>query len=102
MLSLAEAAAEAVPWLRRRAETESDAVRDDAVLTTREREVLELLADGLTNKEIAARLHITTKTTMHHTGSIYRKLDVRGRAEATAYAFRHGLVSRPPDVGAVV
>jgi len=98
MLSLSDAAAEAVPWLRRHATADAAPAAEDAPLTVREHEVLGLLAEGLTNKEIAARLHITTKTAMHHSGAIYRKLDVRGRAEATAYAFRHGLIAAPPGV----
>lgn len=60
-------------------------------LTRRELEVLEELITGATNKEISHRLGMSPKTVMHHSGSIYRKLGVRGRAEATAWAFRHGL-----------
>jgi DNA-binding NarL/FixJ family response regulator len=62
-------------------------------LTPRELEVLALLANGLTNREIADELMLSVKTVMHHSVAIYRKLDVRGRAEATAYAHRHGLVT---------
>lgn len=57
-------------------------------LTPREREVLARLVAGDSNKEIAANLGITAKTAMHHTSSIYRKLDVRGRAGAVAWAVR--------------
>lgn len=60
-------------------------------LTPRELEVLEELITGATNKEISRRLGMSPKTVMHHSGAIYRKLGVRGRAEATAWAFRHGL-----------
>jgi DNA-binding NarL/FixJ family response regulator len=63
-------------------------------LTQREREVLALLAEGAGNREVAARLGIAEKTVMHHTMSIYRKLGVRGRSEAAAWAVRHGMV--PP------
>ncbi|HEX6248174.1 MAG TPA: LuxR C-terminal-related transcriptional regulator [Nocardioidaceae bacterium] len=59
-------------------------------LTPRELEVLEELVTGATNKEISHRLGMTPKTAMHHATAIYRKLGVRGRAEATAWAFRHG------------
>ncbi len=59
------------------------------VLTRREREVLELLAEGLTNRELAARLYLTPKTVEHHVRSVLRKLGLRSRAEAAAYAVRH-------------
>lgn len=61
-------------------------------LTARQKEVLQLLAAGLSNKEIASRLGVRAKTVMHHTSAIYRELGVRGRSEATAVAFRAGLV----------
>lgn len=60
-------------------------------LTPREREVLEELMTGATNKEISLRLGMSPKTVMHHSVAIYRKLGVRGRAEATAWAFRNGM-----------
>jgi DNA-binding CsgD family transcriptional regulator len=62
------------------------------VLTARELDVLRLIVSGATNKEIGASLGLTAKTVMHHSMSIYRKLRVRGRAEATAAAFRLGIV----------
>ncbi len=66
--------------------------RDPDQLTPREQEVLSELVTGATNKEISHRLGMAPKTVMHHSVAIYRKLGVRGRAEATAWAFRHGLV----------
>jgi DNA-binding CsgD family transcriptional regulator len=60
-------------------------------LTPREREVLRLLADGDTNAAIARSLHITEHTVERHVANLYRKIGARGRAEATAYALRHGL-----------
>ncbi len=57
-------------------------------LTERERDVLELLAAGGTNLEISKDLGISAKTVMHHTSAIYRKLGVRGRAEAVAWYLR--------------
>ena len=61
-------------------------------LTARQHEVLGLLAVGLSNKEIALRLGVSSKTVMHHTVAIYERLGVRGRSEATAWAFRNGVV----------
>jgi DNA-binding CsgD family transcriptional regulator len=62
--------------------------RDAGVLSPREREVLELLAEGLSNKELAERLFLTRKTVEHHVRSVLRKLGLRSRAEAAAYAAR--------------
>lgn len=60
----------------------------DSPLSEREQEVLTLIADGSTNKEIAARLHLSPHTIKEHTSAIYRKLGVRNRAEATRQAQR--------------
>jgi DNA-binding NarL/FixJ family response regulator len=62
-------------------------------LTTRELEVLRLLADGLAQDEIAQRLFISTKTVATHIDHILGKLGVRSRAQAVALAFRDQLVS---------
>jgi DNA-binding CsgD family transcriptional regulator/tetratricopeptide (TPR) repeat protein len=59
-------------------------------LTAREREVLGLVAAGLTNRRIARSLGISEKTAGHHVSSVLRKLDVSGRAGAVAVAHRHG------------
>jgi DNA-binding NarL/FixJ family response regulator len=68
----------------------------DLELTERELDVLRLIAAGGTNKDVAGTLGISAKTVMHHSVAIYRKLGVRGRAEATAYAYRSNLISSPP------
>lgn len=67
-------------------------------LTDREREVIALIAEGLKNKHIAARLFITESTVTHHLSSIFSKLDVGDRLELVIYAFAHNLakVPRPP------
>jgi HD-GYP domain-containing protein (c-di-GMP phosphodiesterase class II) len=60
-------------------------------LTDREVEVLGLLARGLTNKEIAARLVLSPRTVQHHVAHIYLKIDRRTRAGAAMFAMEHGL-----------
>ncbi|MCE9659610.1 MAG: response regulator transcription factor [Burkholderiales bacterium] len=61
-------------------------------LTQREQEVLTLLAKGLTIGDVAQALEITTNTAASYTKSLYRKLDVTNRAEATLEATRRGLI----------
>ncbi len=61
-------------------------------LSGREREVLRLLAGGESNTQIAGRLRLSPHTVERHITNIYRKINARGRADATAYALRHGLV----------
>jgi DNA-binding NarL/FixJ family response regulator len=60
--------------------------KDVGVLTKREQEILLLVAQGLTNAEIARRLYISTKTSGNHVSAILAKLGVRSRTEAAAYA----------------
>jgi DNA-binding NarL/FixJ family response regulator len=62
------------------------------VLTPREYQILELLASGLGNKQIAARLGISTNTVKTHLELLFDKLDVSSRAEAVATAARRGLL----------
>jgi DNA-binding NarL/FixJ family response regulator len=57
-------------------------------LSRRETEVLRLLGEGLSNREIAERLYISPKTAEHHVSRIYAKLGLKSRAEAAAYAVR--------------
>lgn len=61
-------------------------------LTSREVEVLRLIARGLTNRAIAEKLHISEKTVARHVSNIFVKLDLSSRSAATAYAFQHDLV----------
>ena len=60
--------------------------------TTREREVLELMASGATNREIADRLHLSPHTVKEHTSALYRKLEVRNRTEAVRRGQLLGLI----------
>ena len=62
-------------------------------LTAREREVLELLGRGLSNRLIAKELHISEHTVKFHISSLYAKLEVSNRAEAVSQGARHGLIS---------
>jgi DNA-binding CsgD family transcriptional regulator len=64
----------------------------ESVLTNREREILALLADGLANKQIAARLGISTNTVKTHLELLFEKLGVSSRAEAVASGVRRGLL----------
>ena len=64
-----------------------------SVLTSREREVLQLLSEGKTSKLIAAQLHISAKTVESHRRQITDKLGLRSVAELTKYAIREGLTS---------
>ena len=66
--------------------------RGESGITPRETEVLGLLAEGLANKEIAARLGFSTHTAKFHVESILRKLSAANRAEAVKEGIRQGLI----------
>jgi two-component system response regulator DegU len=64
-------------------------------LTNREMEILELIIEGLSNKEIALRLSISQQTVKNHVTSILAKLNLSDRTQAAIYALRHGWVRLP-------
>lgn len=66
---------------------------EDRVVTKREEEVLQLIADGCSTPEVAERLYISQKTVKNHLASIYQKLDARDRTQAVLQAVRMGIVS---------
>jgi DNA-binding NarL/FixJ family response regulator len=66
-------------------------------LSPRENQVLALVASGYSNQEIADELNIAHNTVKNHLRSILSKLEVKNRAQAAAYAVRHGLVSLPSN-----
>ena len=70
--------------------------RPEPSLTDREREILELLREGLANKEIAARLGITVKTVKAHLSSLFQKIGVLDRTQAALWAERFA-PERPPS-----
>ncbi len=63
-------------------------------LTAREAEVLALVAEGLSNTEIAAKLYVSPATVKTHINNLFSKIGARDRAQAVRYAFRHG-IGRP-------
>jgi two-component system response regulator NreC len=62
-------------------------------LTERELEVLKLVAEGLTNRQIAAKLSISIKTVQSHRANLMDKLDLHDRTELVRYAIRRGLIT---------
>jgi DNA-binding NarL/FixJ family response regulator len=76
-----------------RRERDRDAQRALDRLTPREREVLQALADGLNDKDIAERLHISTETARTHMVNILAKMNVESRLQALIFAIRHGAIT---------
>jgi DNA-binding NarL/FixJ family response regulator len=74
-----------------RPHTESESA-DHQVLTPREREVIQLVAEGKTTKEIATALNLSVKTAETHRTNLMRKLDLHSVAALTLYAVRNGIV----------
>jgi DNA-binding NarL/FixJ family response regulator len=87
-LSAARDADQAASLLRELGPRGRSAPRRAGELTKREHEVLALVEQGLSNKEIAARLYIAPKTASHHVSRILTKLGLQTRAEAAAFAAR--------------
>jgi DNA-binding NarL/FixJ family response regulator len=73
-------------------EEEREARASIEQITPREKEVLQALAEGLSNKEIAAKLHVSVDTERTHMMNILNKLGVHSRLQALLFAARHGLV----------
>ncbi len=69
-------------------------VRLPARLTRSETEVLRLIATGKSNREIADQLARSVRTVERHITNLYAKIDARGKADATAYALRHGMIAQ--------
>jgi DNA-binding NarL/FixJ family response regulator len=84
---------EALRFVGRERESTREARLAIDKLTPREREVLKALAEGLSDKEIAQRLHLGVGTVYSHVASILSKLEVSSRLQALVFAVRHGLVT---------
>ena len=67
--------------------------REERLVSRREEEVLQLIADGCSTSEVADRMYISQKTVKNHLASIYQKLDARDRTQAVLQAVRLGIVS---------
>ncbi|MDE3095370.1 MAG: response regulator transcription factor [Chloroflexota bacterium] len=80
----------------RRRPRHDEAPTAGAELTSREREVLQLVADGMSNAEIGLRLCVVEGTVKNHLHNILEKLHLQNRVQAAAYAMRAGIVSLPP------
>ena len=73
-------------------------VAPEAIITKREEEVLQLIAEGLSTTEVAAQLYISVKTVKNHLASVYQKLDSRDRTQAVVRAVRMGIIRLEPDI----
>jgi DNA-binding NarL/FixJ family response regulator len=87
------ALARLLPMVAREREAKRDAQQLIGQLTEREREILGLLAEGLRNDDIAARLYISPQTVQTHVRNLLSKLGVHSKLEAVAFAVRHGAVA---------
>lgn len=69
----------------------------ESIITRREEEVLQLIAEGLSTSEVAGRLYISAKTVKNHLASVYQKLDSRDRTQAVVRAVRMGIIRLEAD-----
>ncbi|HEY2813097.1 MAG TPA: response regulator transcription factor [Acidimicrobiales bacterium] len=76
----------------RRLDRTADETEEERVITRREEEVLQHIADGYSTPEVAERLYISQKTVKNHLASIYQKLDARDRTQAVLQAVRMGII----------
>lgn len=83
----------AVPMLEEVRKLTSAPAREDRVVTNREEEVLQLIANGGSTADVADQMLISQKTVKNHLASIYQKLDARDRTQAILRAVRMGIVS---------
>jgi DNA-binding NarL/FixJ family response regulator len=74
-----------------RISTHTRSKEEENVLTSREIEVIGLIAEGLINKEIAKKLYISEKTVKNHVSNIFKKLNVSDRTQAAIYAFKNNI-----------
>jgi two-component system response regulator DegU len=81
--------------IRAEVEAHVSAAGDDVGLTRREREILALVSEGHSNRELAQMMWVTEQTVKFHLSNIYRKLDVSNRTEASRWAHKHSLVVLP-------
>jgi DNA-binding NarL/FixJ family response regulator len=77
---------------------DGNAWADRADLTKREREILQLVAEGYSNAQLAKMLWVTEQTVKFHLSNVYRKLEVSNRTEAARWAQLHGLVPTPGQI----
>jgi two-component system response regulator DegU len=70
----------------------------DPIITKREEEVLQLIAEGFSTTEVAAQLYISVKTVKNHLASVYQKLDSRDRTQAVVRAVKMGIIRLERDV----
>lgn len=84
--------AEATRFMDGERREERDAKKLLEKLTRREKEVLQALAEGLSDKELARSLHVNIDTVQTHMGNIRQKLEVASRLQALVFAIRHGVV----------
>lgn len=85
--------------LRAESASASPKIPEGLPLTTREIEILRLVASGSTNSDVARHLWVTEQTIKFHLRNIYRKLDVANRTQASRFAYLNGLVDERPTAG---